>query len=313
MGEDNIWLQGRRREGSRARGHHHHAGNQLGTEPGPAAGHGTPAPARGPRCRRDRPHRHAAARAAGPARRKTGVTASRPGNPANLTKQPPPGPPPPPPALTRRWRDAAHRPAITFRGLAQPPVSLDFLYRNPALRQRSSICATGSRPAPAPAGNPATPVRLSPATSSPRSPASSPSSKTATARKSPSCNRALETAHGENLILRRRLGQQQQQPARRFISNKPMAATSHRRHRRVRSGTTCAMSNFFIFVPRITSEGWRRYVEAPARERPGQLTPGQLKRLGRHGPGTVRRGPARLARQFRDLADPSAGRRARRA
>ncbi len=27
-------------------------------------------------------------------------------------------------------------------------------------------------------------------------------------------------------------------------------------------------------------EGWRRYVEAPARERPGQLTPGQLKRLG---------------------------------
>src|SRR6266566_330508 len=27
-------------------------------------------------------------------------------------------------------------------------------------------------------------------------------------------------------------------------------------------------------------EGWRRYVEAPARERPGQLSPGQLKRLG---------------------------------
>jgi len=27
-------------------------------------------------------------------------------------------------------------------------------------------------------------------------------------------------------------------------------------------------------------EGWRRYVEAPARERPGQLPPGQLKRLG---------------------------------
>src|SRR5229473_666789 len=27
-------------------------------------------------------------------------------------------------------------------------------------------------------------------------------------------------------------------------------------------------------------EGWRRYVEAPARERPGQLSPRQLKRLG---------------------------------
>ncbi len=27
-------------------------------------------------------------------------------------------------------------------------------------------------------------------------------------------------------------------------------------------------------------EGWRRYVEAPARERPGQLSAGQLKRLG---------------------------------
>ena len=27
-------------------------------------------------------------------------------------------------------------------------------------------------------------------------------------------------------------------------------------------------------------EGWRRYAEAPARERPGQLPPGQLKRLG---------------------------------
>jgi hypothetical protein len=27
-------------------------------------------------------------------------------------------------------------------------------------------------------------------------------------------------------------------------------------------------------------EGWRRYVEAPARQRPDQLPPGQLKRLG---------------------------------
>src|SRR5260370_23202880 len=27
-------------------------------------------------------------------------------------------------------------------------------------------------------------------------------------------------------------------------------------------------------------EGWRRYVEAPARQQPGQLPPGQLKRLG---------------------------------
>jgi hypothetical protein len=117
------------------------------------------------------------------------VTASKPGNLANLQKA----------AAARTAAATARAEAaldhmlrtgqpVTFRGLAAAAaVSLDFLYRNPAIRQR--IEHMRAQP-PAPPPRPAAPAcaRTSPATSSPRSPASSPSSSAAIASKSPNPN-----------------------------------------------------------------------------------------------------------------------------
>jgi hypothetical protein len=110
------------------------------------------------------------------------VTAARPGNPASLQK-----------AAAARTAAAASRAEkaldrmlrtgqpVTFRGLAAAAsVSLHFLYRNPAIRER--VEQLRAQP-PAPAPRPAAPARTrtSPAASSPRSPGSSPSSSAATA------------------------------------------------------------------------------------------------------------------------------------
>ena len=184
------------------------------------------------------------------------MTASRPGNLANLHKAAAARTA----AATARAEAALERmlragQPVTFRGLAAAAsVSLDFLYRNPAIRQRVEHLRARSRPSPPQPETPP-PAPLSPATSSPRSPASSPSSSAATASKSPDCS-APSKPRTERTSCCAAGSASTKNPARR-ISDKPMAATSHRRHRRVRSGTTCAMSNFFIFAPRITSDYWR--------------------------------------------------------
>jgi hypothetical protein len=137
------------------------------------------------------------------------MTASRPGNPANLQK-----------AATARTAAAAARAEaaldgmlragqpVTFRGLAAAaPVSLDFLYRNPAIRQRIEQARAHSR-----------------ATAIPR-PREEPGSVVAALtgeltqlrrrhrEQIAELQAALQAAHGENLILRRRLGHQQQEAA----------------------------------------------------------------------------------------------------
>lgn len=96
---------------------------------------------------------------------------------------------------------------ITFRGLAQTAgVSLDFLYRTPAIRAQVEQLRARQQATPAP-----------------RTPASSPDQpssviRTLTAQLTELKRRhreeisvlkqALEAAHGENLELRRRLGHQ---------------------------------------------------------------------------------------------------------
>jgi hypothetical protein len=139
------------------------------------------------------------------------MTASRPGNPANLQR-----------AAAARTAAAAARAGatldrmlragqpVTFRGLAAAaPVSLDFLYRNPAIRQRIEQARAHSR-----------------ATATPR-PAQGEQPGSVVAALTGELNQlrrhhrdqiaelqaALQAAHGENLILRRRLGQQRQTPS----------------------------------------------------------------------------------------------------
>ena len=105
---------------------------------------------------------------------------------------------------------------VTFRGLAAAaPVSLDFLYPSPALRQRIEQLraqphqrrrpARRRRRRPEPAG--------ARATSSPRSPAQLTQLKRRHREEIAELRRALQAAHGENLMLRRRLGQQPQAPS----------------------------------------------------------------------------------------------------
>jgi hypothetical protein len=142
------------------------------------------------------------------------VTAARPGNPANLQK-----------AAAARTAAAASRAEkaldrmlrtgqpVTFRGLAAAaPVSLHFLYRNPAIRER--IEQLRSQP-PAPAGPPCS------TGTHPDQPGNVITALTGELtqlkrrhrEQVTELQRALQAAHGENLLLRRRLGQQAQQPA----------------------------------------------------------------------------------------------------
>ena len=142
---------------------------------------------------------------------------------------------------------------VTFRGLAAAaPVSLDFLYRNPAIRQRVEQLRAQQQAPAAPARKPGT---------QPDQPGNVIAALTGELAQLKSrhreriaeLHRALQAAHGENLILRRRLGQQQQQ------RHSPRSVTGRRTTctatvtDAVRHGTTWAMSNFYTFAPRITS------------------------------------------------------------
>jgi Family of unknown function (DUF6262) len=136
------------------------------------------------------------------------MTASRPGNPANLQKA----------AAARTAAAAARAEAaldgmlragqpVTFRGLAAAaPVSLDFLYRNPQVRQRIEQARAHSHataiPRPAQGDQPGSIVaaltgELTQLRSHHR-------------QQIAELQAALQAAHGENLMLRRRLSQQRQ-------------------------------------------------------------------------------------------------------
>jgi len=139
------------------------------------------------------------------------MTASRPGNPANLQK-----------AAAARTAAAASRAEaaldrmlragqpVTFRGLAAAaPVSLDFLYRNPALRQR--IEQARARPR-------ATAIPRPQQGDQPGSVVAALTGELTQLRhrhreQLTELRAALQAAHGENLMLRRRLGQQRQEPS----------------------------------------------------------------------------------------------------
>ena len=138
------------------------------------------------------------------------MTASRPGNPANLHKA----------AATRTAAATTRAEAalermlrtgqpVTFRGLAAAAsVSLDFLYRNPAIRQRVEHLRARQQALPAP-GNPAT------RPAQPGNVVAALTGELAQLKRRhreqvAELQRALQAAHGENLMLRRRLGQQQE-------------------------------------------------------------------------------------------------------
>jgi hypothetical protein len=141
------------------------------------------------------------------------VTAARPGNPASLQK-----------AAAARTAAAASRAEkaldhmlrtgqpVTFRGLAAAAsVSLHFLYRNPAIRER--VEELRAQP-PAPARPPRS------TGTHPDQPGSVIAALTGELTQLKRRHReqltdlqhALQAAHGENLLLRRRLSQQTQHP-----------------------------------------------------------------------------------------------------
>jgi hypothetical protein len=137
------------------------------------------------------------------------MTASRPGNPANLQKA----------AIARTAATTARVEAaldhmvrtgqpVTFRGLAAAaPASLDFLYRNTAIRQRiEQLRGQQARPAQR-AADPGQPGNVIAALTGQLTQLKRQHREQVT-----ELQRALEAAHGENLLLRRRLGQQPQQP-----------------------------------------------------------------------------------------------------
>ena len=141
------------------------------------------------------------------------MTAGRPGNPANLHKAAAARTA----AATARAEAALERmlrtgQPVTFRGLAAAaPVSLDFLYRNPAIRQRVEHLRARQQALPAPAGNPAT------RPAQPGNVVAALTGELAQLKRRhreqiAELQRALQAAHGENLMLRRQLGQQQQEP-----------------------------------------------------------------------------------------------------
>lgn len=141
------------------------------------------------------------------------MTASKPGNLANLQKA----------AADRTTATTARAEAaldrmlrtgqpVTFRGLAAAaPVSLDFLYRNPAIRQRIEQLRTQPQARTAPAHSPG--IR-------PDQPSNVIAALTGELtqlkrrhrEQVAELQRALQAAHGENLLLRRRLGQPPQEP-----------------------------------------------------------------------------------------------------
>jgi hypothetical protein len=139
------------------------------------------------------------------------MTASKRGNPANLQKA----------AAARTAATAARAEAaldhmlrtgqpVTFRGLAAAaPASLYFLYRTPAIRQRIEQLRAQqqTRPAQRTDADPGKPANVIAALTG---------QLTQLERRHreqvAELQHALQAAHGENLMLRRRLGQQRQEP-----------------------------------------------------------------------------------------------------
>jgi hypothetical protein len=140
------------------------------------------------------------------------VTASRPGNLANLQKA----------TATRTAAATARAEAaldhmlrtgrpVTFRGLAAAaPVSLDFLYRTPAIRQRIEQLRAQqqTRPAQRRDAGPDQPGNVIAALTGQLT-----QLKLRHREQVAELQHALQAAHGENLLLRRRLGQQPQEPS----------------------------------------------------------------------------------------------------
>jgi hypothetical protein len=138
------------------------------------------------------------------------MTTNRPGNLANLQKA----------AAARTAATTARAEAaldhmlrtgqpITFRGLAAAaPVSLDFLYRNPAIRQRIEHLRAQqqTRPAQHRDKGPEQPGNVVAALTGQLT-----QLKRRHREELAELRRALEAAHGENLLLRRRLGHQPQE------------------------------------------------------------------------------------------------------
>jgi hypothetical protein len=136
------------------------------------------------------------------------VTADKPGNLANLQKA----------AAARTAATTARAEAaldhmlrtgqpITFRGLAAAaPVSLDFLYRNPSIRQRTEQLRAQQRPAQRRDIDPDQPSNVIAALTGQLT-----QLKRRHREEVAALRCALEAAHGENLLLRRRLGHQRQE------------------------------------------------------------------------------------------------------
>ena len=96
---------------------------------------------------------------------------------------------------------------ITFRGLAAAaPVSLDFLYRNPSIRQRTEQLRAQQRPAQRRDIDPDQPSNVIAALTGQLT-----QLKRRHREEVAALRCALEAAHGENLRLRRRLGHQRQE------------------------------------------------------------------------------------------------------
>lgn len=149
------------------------------------------------------------------------MTASRPGNLANLQEA----------AAARTVATTARAEAaldrmlrtgqpVTFRGLAAAaPVSLDFLYRNPAIRQRVEQLRgqphARTTPAQSPGIRPDKPGSVIAALTGELT-----QLKRRHREQVTELQHALQAAHAENLVLRRRLGQQPQEPSARISDNR---------------------------------------------------------------------------------------------
>jgi len=139
------------------------------------------------------------------------MTAQKPGNIANLQK-----------AAARRTAAATGRvesaldrmlragQPVTFRGVAAAaPASLDFLYRNPVIRQRiEQLRSQQAGPAQSQDAAPGQHANVIAALTGQLA-----ELKRRHREQVAELQQALEAAHGENLLLRRRLGQQPQHPA----------------------------------------------------------------------------------------------------
>ena len=142
------------------------------------------------------------------------MTASKPGNLANLQKA----------AAARTAAATARAEAaldhmlrtgqpVTFRGLAAAAsVSLDFLYRNPAIRcrveQQRAQPPAPTAPPHSTGTHPGQPGNVIAALTGELT-----QLKRRHREQVAELRHALQTAHGENLMLRRRLGQQPQEPS----------------------------------------------------------------------------------------------------